>query len=63
MSAFPDFATLPFDGAAAATGAAKADPWTTPEGIAVRSAYGADDGNGFPAMGGFPVPSPYVSWL
>src|SRR5690242_18750196 len=60
MSTFPDFATLPFDGAASAGAPAKAAPWTTPEGIGVRSAYGPDDVNGFPAMGGFPGLAPFV---
>ena len=50
MSSFPDFATLAFDGASAAPApGANAEPWLTPEGIAIRSAYGADDITGFPA--------------
>src|SRR5690242_6601210 len=60
MSTFPDFATLPFDGAASAGAPAQADPWATPEGIGVRSAYGPDDVNGFPAMGTLPGFAPFV---
>src|SRR6185295_15653418 len=57
---FPDFATLPFEGATAAGSLGKSDPWATPEGIAVRAAYGPDDVDGFPAMGGFPGLAPFV---
>ena len=60
MSSFPDFATLAFDGAAASPSGSNADPWLTPEGIAILSAYGADDIAGFPAMGGFPGLAPFV---
>ncbi len=60
MSTFPDFATLPFDGAPAAPAAPAAEPWATPEGIAVRPAYAAADIAGLPAMGGFPGLAPFV---
>jgi methylmalonyl-CoA mutase len=60
MSAFPDFATLAFDGAASAAASGDTDPWLTPEGIAVRSAYVADDVAGFSQMGGFPGLAPFV---
>src|SRR4029079_8034460 len=56
----PDFATLAFDGAAQAAKPEATDPWATPEGIGVRSAYTADDVNGFPGMGGFPGLAPFV---
>ena len=41
MSAFPDFTAIAFDGPAAAAAAAPVgEPWTTPEGIAVRPPMG-----------------------
>ena len=60
MSAFPDFATLPFDDAAVLATPAVAEPWNTPEGIAVRPSYAAADIEGFPAMGGYPGLAPFV---
>ncbi|HSV01992.1 MAG TPA: methylmalonyl-CoA mutase, partial [Phenylobacterium sp.] len=39
---------------------AASDPWLTPEGIAIRSAYGPEDIDGLPAMGGFPGLAPFV---
>jgi len=43
MSQFPDFAALPFDAERAAAALAVGDAWETPEGIAVRPAYGLAD--------------------
>ncbi len=60
MSAFPDFATLSFDGASPSAPTSTSEPWTTPEGIAVRSAYGPQDITGFPAITGYPGLAPYV---
>ena len=60
MSTFPDFATLPYDGAPTVTPAPSSEPWNTPEGIAVRSAYAASDIEGFATAGGFPGLAPYV---
>jgi len=60
MTTFPDFTTLPFDGAAPVAPLGATEPWATPEGIGVRSAYTAEDVNGFPAMGGFPGLAPFV---
>jgi methylmalonyl-CoA mutase len=61
MSAFPDFAALPLDVDAPAVQTAKlAAPWTTPEGIAVRSSYSAADVGDFAALGGFPGLAPFV---
>jgi methylmalonyl-CoA mutase len=59
MSKFPDFATLPFGDLAVSqlpTGA----PWQTPEGIAVRPAYGPADTTGLDTLGGFPGLAPYL---
>ena len=60
MSSIPDFAALPYDGAPFITPTAAAEPWNTPEGIAVRSAYSAADIQGFAAGGGFPGLAPYM---
>ena len=51
MSPVPDVATLPFAplvGAALPTG----EPWQTPEGIAVRAAYGPADTAGLDTLAG-----------
>jgi methylmalonyl-CoA mutase len=59
MSPFPDFATLPFDplpDQALPTG----EPWQTPEGIAVRAAYGPADTAGLDTLGGYPGLAPFL---
>jgi methylmalonyl-CoA mutase len=59
MSKFPDFATLPFDAAALAptpTGA----PWQTPEGIAVKPAYGPADTADLDTLAGYPGLAPFL---
>ena len=43
MSRIPDFAQIDFTDAPAAAPAAAAAPWLTPESVAVKSVYGADD--------------------
>ena len=43
MTKFPDFAKLPFDAELPAQSLPAGEPWRTPEGIAVRSAYGPAD--------------------
>ncbi len=56
---WPDFATLPFEDAAAgmpATGPA----WETPEGIPVKPGYGAADVEGLDFTGGYPGLAPFV---
>ncbi len=60
MSAFPDFATLPFDGPALSVTPPSADAWSTPEGIAVRPSYAAADITGLTDMGGYPGLAPFV---
>ena len=60
MSAFPDFATLPFDGPALNVTSPSADAWNTPEGIAVRPSYAATDITGLADMGGYPGLAPFV---
>jgi len=60
MSSFPNFATLPFDGDIPASPATRAEPWATPEGIAVHNSYAAGDIEGLAALGGFPGLAPFV---
>ncbi len=60
MSTFPDFATLPFDGETAAAPGPSAAAWETPEGIAVKPAYGAADIAGLDDLAGYPGLAPFV---
>ncbi len=59
MSQFPDFATLPFAPVANPTLPA-GEPWNTPEGIAVRTAYGPADTAGLDTLGGYPGLAPFL---
>ena len=61
MSRIPDFSTLalPKDQSAAAPDFA-AEPWLTPEDIAVRSVYGPEDVEGLPAVDSFPGVAPFL---
>jgi methylmalonyl-CoA mutase len=62
MSQIPDFTKVDFTDApttAAAQGEAAA-PWLTPEGIAVKSAYGADDLKAVDGLDGYPGIAPYL---
>ena len=58
MSAFPDFSQVPFDDAGGARARA-AEPWATPEGVAVKPAYGPEDLEGLAALDGFPGLAPF----
>lgn len=61
MSAFPDFATLPFDGEiAAAPAPGGAEAWATPEGIDVQPAYGPADRADLAEKAGFPGLAPFT---
>ncbi|MDX5393582.1 MAG: methylmalonyl-CoA mutase family protein, partial [Caulobacteraceae bacterium] len=60
MSAFPDFTAIAFDDAAAPSSAPAADPWATPEGVAVRPAYGPADLEGLEALDGYPGLAPFL---
>jgi methylmalonyl-CoA mutase len=60
MSTFPDFATLPFDDGAPAPDTAVGGPWLTPEGIAVKPAYGPADLDGLETAPGYPGLAPFL---
>jgi methylmalonyl-CoA mutase len=57
---FPDFATVPFTDAAVASAAVDTAAWETPEGIAVKPAYGSADIDGLDFIGGYPGLAPFV---
>jgi methylmalonyl-CoA mutase len=59
MSKFPDFATLPFDGAVL-TPTPTGEAWQTPEGIAVKPAYGPADTAGLDTLAGYPGLAPFL---
>src|ERR1022692_5247165 len=62
MTRIPAFADIAFD-ARPRTGAASpsaADLWQTPEGIAIKPAYGARDLDGLPSLDTYPGAAPYL---
>ena len=59
MSAFPDFSQVPFEDVGAAPAPA-GEPWATPEGVAVKPAYGPGDLEGLAALDGFPGLAPFL---
>jgi methylmalonyl-CoA mutase len=60
MTQIPDFATIDFAEAATQAGTAPADAWITPEGIAVKPAYEADDLEGLDFLDTMPGIAPYL---
>ncbi len=60
MSRIPDFATIDFAPPAATAPGGSAESWLTPEGIAVKPAYGPDDLNGLAGLDSFPGIAPYL---
>jgi methylmalonyl-CoA mutase len=60
MTRIPSFAEVSFEPADGAAAPADAPAWQTPEGIAVRPAYGADDLNGLDFLDGLPGVPPYL---
>ena len=60
MSAFPDFATLPFETTPVAPPPAAGEPWLTAEGIEVRPTYGPADAEGLDFVGGWPGLAPFL---
>jgi len=61
MTSIPDFSKIAFaDAPLAASPAPKAEPWLTPEGIAVKGAYGPEDRAGLDFLDTFPGIAPYL---
>src|SRR5271170_21567 len=59
MSRIPDFTQIDFADAPSPAAAAAA-PWLTPEGLTVKSVYGADDLKGLDALDTYPGIAPYL---
>jgi len=61
MSAFPNFADIAFDARLPVSAAPKGEAWETPEGIAVKPAYGPLDIEGLDTpRGAYPGVAPYL---
>src|SRR5262245_10389031 len=61
MTRIPDFTKVDFaEPTAAASGAPAAEPWLTPESIAVKPAYGPEDAAGLDFLDTFPGIAPYL---
>ena len=61
MSRIPDFTKVDFGSAPIAAAPARSEePWLTPEGIAVKAAYGPDDVAGLDFLDTFPGIAPYL---
>ena len=59
MSQIPNFASVEFDDARI-EGGTKAEPWMTPEGIAVKPVYGENDVEGLDFLDTFPGKAPFL---
>src|SRR6184192_1273924 len=60
MSRIPDFANIAFENTARAEPTGGAEPWLTPEGIPVKSAYSEADLEGIDFLDTFPGIAPYL---
>ncbi|HEX2554145.1 MAG TPA: methylmalonyl-CoA mutase [Microvirga sp.] len=60
MTRIPDFTTVAWGNPTAATPAPAAEPWLTPEGIAVKGAYGSGDRAGLDFLDTYPGLPPYL---
>jgi methylmalonyl-CoA mutase len=60
MSRLPDFSKVEFREAATAAAASNAEPWLTPEGIPVKSAYDERDLEGIDFLNTWPGIAPYL---
>jgi methylmalonyl-CoA mutase len=60
MTQIPNFASIDLTPVAANANEASAQPWLTPEGIAVKPAYGPDDLNGLDFLDTYPGIAPYL---
>jgi methylmalonyl-CoA mutase len=60
MTRIPDFAALAFESAESAPSAGAVEPWLTPEGIPVKTIYGAEDMGGLDFLDTYPGIAPYL---
>ncbi|WP_262300368.1 methylmalonyl-CoA mutase family protein, partial [Microvirga sesbaniae] len=61
MTSIPDFSSVAFSAAPLAPSSqAASEPWLTPEGIAVRGAYGPEDRAGLDALDTWPGVAPFL---
>jgi methylmalonyl-CoA mutase len=60
MSRIPNFADIAFERAVTAKPAGNAEPWLTPEGIPVKSAYSESDLDGIDFLETWPGIAPYL---
>src|SRR5436309_1958464 len=60
MTRIPDFSTVDVASSAIAAPPAHAEPWRTPEGIAVKPAYGPDDLAGLDFLDTYPGLPPFL---
>ena len=60
MSQVPNFAKVDFRDTAVPSGTGSGAPWATPEGIAVKPAYGERDLNGLDFLDTYPGKAPYL---
>jgi methylmalonyl-CoA mutase len=61
MSAFPDFANLPFDAKLPRPSAPAGEPWLTPEALSVKPSYGPQDIADLPHLrGAYPGLAPFL---
>ena len=60
MSRIPDFAQLAFADVAVPQNGGRAEPWVTPEGIAVKSSYAEADLSGLDFLDTYPGIAPYL---
>src|SRR3954451_14111975 len=60
MSRIPNFADIAFEATAPAQPAGSAEPWLTPEGIPVKTGYGAADLEGIDFLETWPGIAPYL---
>src|SRR5215218_4657196 len=62
MTSIPDFSSVAFTGAplAPSTPGSQPEPWLTPEGIAVKGAYGPEDRAGIDFLDTYPGIAPFL---
>src|SRR6478735_6415088 len=60
MTSIPNFADVAFESISPVAPAGTAAPWITPEGIAVKPVFGADDVNGLDFLDTYPGIAPYL---